>query len=185
MTSKRFFGVFIAIFVLAALPFVLVQPSGLASAGLANGFSAVIESPTHILLFMMLGLLATLLGRDAVMVLPLSIVVMFLMGGMQLMDSEELRMLPFFTLGGVILVALSLNLVRSKPSLLAALICCSIGFQMGIYYVRNVPDIAMPLFYLIGNALALGLVLGVSVSLGLTLIGDDDGDEETYHSPLE
>lgn len=184
MSSKRFFGVFLAIFLIGALPFALVQPSGSASAGLANGFVAFLENPSHLALFMMLGLLAPLLGRDAALVMPVSVVVMFVMGGLQLIDPNVLRMIPFFTLGGVLLVALSLNMIRSRMSLLAALVCCSIGFQMGMYYLQSVPDIAMPLFYLIGSALAISLVMGAAISLGLTLIGDEH-DEAIEGTPLQ
>lgn len=184
MSSKRFFGVFLAIFAFGALPFALVQPSGVASAGLASGFAVIIENPLHLLLFLVLGVIAPLLGRDAVVVMPVAILIMFLMGGLQLFDAEQLRMLPFFTLGGILIVALSLNLIRTKPALFAALVCCSIGFQMGMYYVRSVPEIAVPLFYLIGNALSIALIMGVATSLGLTLIGDEQNEAE-MGTPLQ
>lgn len=184
MSSKRFFGVFLAIFIIGALPFALVQPSGSASAGLAGGFSVFIENPAHMFLFMVLGLLAPLLGRDAVVVMPICVVAMFVMGGLQLMDPAGLPMIPFFTLGGVLLVALALNMIRSRMSLLATLVCCSIGFQMGMYYLRGVPEIAMPLFYIIGSGLSISLVMGAAISLGLTVLGDDHR-EEIVGTPLQ
>ena len=171
ISSKRFWLIFASIFLLGAIPLLFGQPSGAASAGLSAGFTMPIDQPWQLVIFIALGVYAAHLRSGNGMVLvPLSFLLLFTIGMLIELDHRQFDKLPFFMLGAVMLFGICFTMARSQPVLLAMLISASFGFHFGNYYYRLIPDIAAPLYFLIGNVFALALLFCSSVSLGLTFM---------------
>lgn len=171
ISSKRFLLIFASIFALASVPLLLGQPSGASSAGLSAGFMMPIEQLWQLMIFVALGVYAAhLRSSHAMILLPLSFLLLFVVGMSIELDMTRYNRMPFFLLGAVLLFALCFTIARSQPVLLGMVIAASLGFHFGNYYYRLIPDIAAPLYFLIGNLLALALIFCASVSLGLTFI---------------
>ena len=70
----------------------------------------------------------------------------------------------------LLILALCFVISRSEQMILGMIIAASFGFHFGGYYFRLIPDIAAPLYFMIGTILALVLIFSASVSLGLTFL---------------
>lgn len=171
VSSKRFFAIFASIFLLGAVPLLLGQPSGAASAGLSAGFIKPLEQIWQLVIFIALGVYAAhLRSSHAMVLLPLCFLLMFLVGMSIELDNQRFGLMPLFLLGAVMLFAICFTVARSQNILVGMVISASFGFHFGAYYYRLIPDIAAPLYFLIGNLLVLSLIFSASVSLGITFL---------------
>lgn len=170
ISSKLFLAIFASIFILGTVPLVLGQSNGVSSAGLSAGFLLPVEELWQLVIFIALGIYASQLRQSAMILVPLSFILMFVVGMMILMDMQRLDKLPFFLLGAVVLFALSFSIAESRAILFGMAVSASFGFHFGMYYKQLIPDIAAPLHFMIGNILALTLIFSASVSLGLTFL---------------
>jgi len=164
----------VALFILGALPFLIVQPTAAASAGLSLGFSAPLS---HIFVIAMLfgcGLVAALLPRDGLLLMPLAFTIMIMLGGMLTLDVSKFPMIRYFVLGAVLCLSLLVGITRQKLSLLTILLLASLGFHLGGFYLEQVPAIASPMYFLLGVLLSLSMILAISVPFGVTLFGDHE-----------
>ena len=172
MTSKRFIAIFASIFLLGALPLVMQQPNGASSAGLSHGFTFPIEHLAHLAVFCVLGVFASFLRGLALTLVPLSFVLMYVVGITLKLDEQRYELLPMFMLGAVLLFALCVSLARRRSHLIGIVIAASAGFHFGRYYGATIPPIASPLYFLMGNIIAFALIFATSISFGLTMRHD-------------
>lgn len=175
MNRNRFLLFAFVLFFLCAVPFLMVQTSGVAGAGLSAGFSAPLSSVSHLVLFLLLGMWASLLPRDGLMLVPLACLFMLVVGAVAMLPAlgQQMALLQFL-LGGVLCFGVACGLSRHKSTLLSVLVAGSFGFHMGMHYLGYVPSTASPLFYLLGLILCAAMVLAISVSFGVTLLGDHE-----------
>ncbi len=174
MSSRRFIFFAIALFILGALPFLILQPTAAASAGLSLGFSAPLEHLFVVGLLLAAGLLCALLPRDGLVLMPLAFTLMIMLGGMLALDVSTFPSIRYFVLGAVICLSLLVGIIRQKLTLLAILLLASLGFHLGGFYMESVPSIASPMYFLLGVLLSLSMMLAISVAFGVTLYGDHE-----------
>ncbi len=177
LTNKRFMLVFASIFALGAMPLLIQQPNGAASAGLSLGFTLPIEEALHLILFLMLGVYASFLRGNALILVPLSFILLYVVGISIYFDHVRYAMMPLFMLGSIILFALSMVVAGQRKCMMAMVIAASLGFHFGGYYAGAIPDIAAPIFFMIGNILAFALIFATAISFGITLYSDRAANE--------
>lgn len=175
MTSKRFVLLSASIFLLGAMPFLIYQPNGASSAGLSSGFTLPIERAFHLILFLSLGVYASYLRGNAVLLMPLSFIFLFVVGMSQGLSPQDFPMMPMFVFGAVVLFAMSMSVMQSRKGIIGMVIAASVGFHFGLYYTDEIPEIASPLYFLLGNILSLALIFATAVSFGLTMRNDKRG----------
>lgn len=176
-TNKRFMLVFASIFALGATPLLIQQPNGAASAGLSLGFMLPIEEALHLVLFLMLGIYASFLRGNALILVPLSFILLYVVGISIYFDFARYALMPLFMLGSIILFALSMVVAGHRKCMMAMVIAASLGFHFGGFYAGAIPDIAAPIFFMIGNILAFALIFAVAISFGITLYSDRAANE--------
>lgn len=174
MSSRRFIVLSAAVFLLGALPFLIVQPTAASSAGLSLGFSAPFALLSVVLLVVAAGLGAALLPRDGLVQVGLVFSLMLMVGGMLMLDHVHFPFVRHFMLGAIICVGLMVGITRQRFALLAVLLLGSLGFQLGGFFMETVPAIAAPIYYLLGILLSLSLLLAISIAFGITLFGDHE-----------
>lgn len=174
MSSRRFIVLAIGLFLLGALPFLILQPTAAASAGLSLGFSAPLDHIFVIILLFIGGLLCALLPRDGMALIPLAFTLMIMLGGMLVLDVNQYPGIRYFVLGAVLCLGLLVGIIRQKLTLLAILLLASLGFHLGGFYMETVPTIASPMYFLLGVLLSLSMLLAISVAFGVTLVGDHE-----------
>jgi hydrogenase/urease accessory protein HupE len=174
MSSRRFILFAIGLFLVGALPFLIMQPTAAASAGLSLGFSSPLEHWIVIAILFLAGLFSALLPRDGLVLMPLAFTLMTMLGGMLTLDITEFPPIRYFVLGAVLCLALLVGISRQKLTVLAILLLASLGFHLGGFYMMQVPAIASPMYFLLGVLLSLGMLLAISVAFGVTLFGDHE-----------
>lgn len=174
MSSKRFIVFMVAVFLLGAFPFLVVQPTGAASAGLSAGFTAPLDNIPQLLLLLVLGLWASILPRDGMSTVPMSFLVMVMIGAALTFDVAHYTALRQFILGGIICFGLVVGLARTKIAVFSVMVAGSIGFHYGMGYLHNIPNIASSLYYLLGLMISLALILAIAVAFGVTLLSDHE-----------
>lgn len=163
-----------AIFLLGALPFLIVQPTAASSAGLSLGFSAPFALWPVLALVVLAGFGSALLPRDGLVQVGLVFSLMLMVGGMLMLDHHHFPFVRHFVLGAILCVGLMVGITRQKFTLVAVLLLGSIGFQLGGFFMGSLPEIAAPIYYLLGILLSLSLVLAISIAFGITLFGDHE-----------
>jgi hydrogenase/urease accessory protein HupE len=164
---------FIVLLTLAGLPFVVVHPSGPASAGLSAGFLELFpRHPLRLLLLAPLGAAACFLRNDARLILPLSFVLMYFIGALLEMNLALYPMVRLFLLGAILTFALALNLTKERTVMAIVLLCASLAYHLGGAAMQSLPELASPLYFIMGQMLALALVLALAFSLGVLLSGE-------------
>jgi hydrogenase/urease accessory protein HupE len=184
MSNRRFILSVIALFILGTLPFLIVQPSATASAGLSLGFSAPLEHSAVLIMLLIGGGLCALLSRDGLILMPAAFTLMTMLGGMLMLDIAQYPSLRYFVLGTILCMGLMIGISREKLTVLMLLVLASLGFHLGSFYMSAIPPIAAPIYYLLGVLLSLGLGLAISIAFGVTLIGDHESAwEKLKESP--
>jgi len=176
MTSKRFILIFASIFLLGAMPFLIYQPNGAASAGLSSGFTLPIEKLIHMLVFLALGAYASWQRGNAVLMMPLGFLFLFVTGVSLEIDHTHYPLIPMFMLGSVLLFAVAMAIIQNRAGILGMAVAASLGFHFGRHYIRQMPDIASPLYFLLGNITAFALIFATAISFGLTMRADQNPD---------
>lgn len=174
MSNKRFIVFMVAVFLLGALPFLVVQPTGASSAGLSSGFTAPLDNIPQLLLLLLMGLWASLLPRDGMSTMPMGFLIMVLIGATLTLDVARYPALLQFLLGGILCFGFVVGLARTKVTVLSVMVAGSLGFHFGMGYLHAVPGIASPLYYLLGLMISLALILAIAVAFGVTLLGDHE-----------
>lgn len=179
MQLARFISFVVIVFALCALPFLLVQASGVSSAGFSAGFRAPLEQPWLLALFLTIGMVSAGLPKDGFMLVPFSCMMAVLCGSSLMMVLYKTEAMQLFVLGGLLLLTVSALLAQSRLILFALLTAASLGFHAGMHLVLAMPEIAAPLFYLFGLLLAITLLLAIAVAFGITLIGEREENQNS------
>lgn len=179
MSNRRFMMITIALFLLGALPFLVAQPTAAARAGLSLGFSAPLDHAELLVLLALGGVVSAFLPRGAVVLLPIAFTLMLLVGGILVLDTHALPSLRYFVLGATLCMALLIALAREKPVVLSLLVLASFGFHLGGFFMRAVPSIASPMYYMLGVLLSLGMMLAICVAFGVTVVGNNEAAWES------
>lgn len=174
MSNQRFILITIALFIVGALPFLILQPTAAASAGLSLGFSAPIEHAGLVFFLALCGASIALLPREGLVLLPMAFTLMVMVGGALILDIQIFPTMRFFVLGAVLCISLLVAITQEKLTVLALLGFASLGFHYGGFFMQSVPVIASPMYYLLGVLLSLGMVLAISVAFGVTVIGNNE-----------
>lgn len=174
MSSRRFILLSAAIFLLGALPFLVVQPTAASSAGLSLGFAAPFSQLAVLVLVVCCGLASAVLPRDGLIQIGLVFSLMLIVGGMLMLDRIHYPAMRYFMLGAILCVGLMIGVTRQKFTLMAILTIGSVGFHLGGFYMASLPGIAAPMYYLLGVLLSLSLILSISIAFGITLFGDHE-----------
>lgn len=174
MSAARFVVFVMLVFVLCAMPFVLVQASGVSSAGLSAGFRMPLEQPWLLATFLVMGMASAWLPADGFLLAPFSCMVMVLTGASLMMHLYKDHAMLLFIIGGLMAFIAACVLARARMNLAGVCIAGTLGFHIGRHLVVAMPDIAAPLFYLLGLLLAITLALAIAVAFGITLLGERD-----------
>jgi urease accessory protein len=174
MSSRRIILFLITLFMVGTIPLLVAQPSAVASAGLSLGFSAPLMHRSLLIVVALMGMIAALLPRDGLLLLPVSFALMLMLGGLLTLDLSHYPELRYFMLGAVLCMGLLVGIAREKLTVLMVLVIASLGFHLGGFYMGMVPEIAAPLYYLLGVMLFFGLGFAISVAFGVTLVGDHE-----------
>ena len=180
MSSRRFVMLSAAIFLLGALPFLIIQPTAAASAGLSLGFAAPFSQLLVLVMVIGCGLGSALLPRDGLIQIGLVFTLMLMVGGMLMLDRETFPFVRYFVLGAILCIGLMVGVTRQKFTLAALLTLGSVGFHLGGFYMSQLPVIAAPMYYLLGVLLSLSLTLAISIAFGITLFGDHEALWEKF-----
>lgn len=170
MDNQKFFLLFGAIFALACLPFVILYPSGEASAGLSHGFLSVLVPDLDFFLITLVGIGAVMTGRDAMLLVPVSLVLLYAVAAMVQIDLARYPLVPWFLTGSFIAYAAILMLVDSRKFVVAMAISSSVAFHAGTSAGQTVSLTDDPLYYLLGQLLALSLVMAASVCFTMAFL---------------
>ena len=84
-------------------------------------------------------------------------------------------------LGTILTFGLTLSSAHTQRSLPGLLIAASAGFHLGLHHQQHAPLIAEPIYYLIGNILALSLIFACALAMGMAFQSEPDAppkDEE-------
>ncbi len=162
------------LFIIGTLPFLIAQPTAAASAGLSLGFSAPLEHASMLVMLVAVGVIAALLPRDGLLLMPIAFTLMIMVGGALVMEVSHYPGLRYFILGAILCMGLLVGIAREKLTVLMLLILASLGFHLGGFFMQSIPNIATPMYFLLGVLLSLGMVLAIAVAFGVTLFGDNE-----------
>lgn len=172
MENQKILLLFGAIFALACLPFLVLYPSGEASAGLSQGFLSMLHPNRDFVLILLVGVWAVSIGRDAMLLLPLTFILLFAVAAMVQIEMNQYPLVPWFVLGAILAYALSLTLVDSRKFVVAVAVCSSMAFHVGMHAGQFLPEVADPLYFLLGQLLALTLMLAAAVCFAIAFLDD-------------
>lgn len=167
----RKIAVGLAVLVVATIvPLVLLQHSGIASAGLSRGVAAPMENTYHLLLFLTIGMWGAWLGRESVVLLPFATLLMLGLGVVVSMPDLPEQWREGLMIGIVQCYALTLGVMGRRYFLLGAALLGSLCFWIGGQYVPMRPEIAPPLYYLLGIALCGLLMTAIGTAIGMAVM---------------
>jgi hypothetical protein len=172
MLNRYFPLLFVIIFLMAAVPLLLLYPSGAARTGMSVGFMFYLNQPLYVSLVMMVALIGCAFPRDEIVLLPISFVLMFSIGTLVHIDHTLYTLLDEFTLGAILLYAFTVNICQSRGFLLATVVVSSLAYHMGAFTMQTDIGDNSPLYILIGETIFLVLVLCSTASLGYALRGE-------------
>lgn len=155
---------FLAVFFFSAAPLAVIYPSASASAGLSTGFLRLFMDPVMVALVAAVGFVSSRFTQIAMVMLPIGFVLMYVIGALLAFDSSEYPNLQFFLLGAILIFGLDMSVLKNRWHLGALLATASIGFQLGSHTQQSVPSLADPLFFLLGQILAVQLLLAACIS---------------------
>jgi urease accessory protein len=184
MSSKRFILMMVAVFILGALPFLILQPNAAASAGMSHGFRLPLEHFLPLLLLLALGLWAAILPLEGAVIMPLGFLLLVLVGAVTALGVGEYPGLRYFLLAGVLGFALLVGLTRHKATMLSVMLVGSLGFHYGLRAALAVPEEASPLYFLLGLMVSLTTILAIAVAFGVTLFSEHEAWVEKVKSTL-
>jgi hydrogenase/urease accessory protein HupE len=168
MNIRLFAALIAAIFFIGAIPLFFAQPSGTANAGLAAGFMVPFDDFWHIVALIATGMVAAWLGKEAFIVYPLSSMLMLVIGGLMQLTDYQFPALQGFTLGAILLFALSISTLRNKLHLIGIPVIAIWSYYSGDGYMYHIPMVTTPLYFLLGMVINSSLMLAIGISIGVT-----------------
>lgn len=173
MSNGRFIAIFAAIFTLGALPLLLTQSLGTASAGITAGMMLPLNHIVHILVFFAVGILAAQLKAPSHSLLPAAFILMMALGVfIDLPDgTQEIPAEKFLVLGVILCFGLIANKMSITLFIASTALTSIIAFMLGSEYAEVIPHIAAPLYFLLGIMFSTVFVLLAGMCLGFTCSG--------------
>lgn len=172
MGNKIFPILFVVIFFLAVTPLIMLYPSGSARIGLSIGFMHLLNQPLQLSIIVLVGLIGSTLKHDALLMLPISFLLMFTIGSLTMVNINSYPLQQHFLLGSILLYAFTVNICQSKYFFMIAVMSSTIAYQLGSHYMARFHDGVPPLHFLLGELFLLALVLCASASLGYAIRGE-------------
>lgn len=166
--SKKLLVLFLLIAIaLCALPFIMAWPAGLSGLAIASGSLFALNHPILAVSTLAAGFLAAFLTRDGVVLIPVCYLLMYTFASMLMLGADAYPYFHLFIFGTILLFGITLMLAGQRAHLVLALIISSLAFHLGVHYSGNFGTSGQPLYYLVGEVIAISLMLSVSVSFGL------------------
>lgn len=169
MTGRQFATIFASIFFMGALPLILSQFSGSASAGIASGLMLPLSHLNQVLLFLAIGLLSAYTGTRVMFLLPLAFLLMLAMGIM--LDLDYRYTIPAKMV--VLLVALCFGIIAHSMELKNYIAFIAItapaAFYIGGEYAAIIPNTASPPHFMVGALFSTGLIHASGLCIGLAV----------------
>ena len=153
--------------VISIIALVLLQPSGVASAGFSRGVATPMDNVYHLAFFVTIGIWGAWLGREATVLLPFTCMLMLAAGMVAYLPSALVVWQPAALVVIIQLYALTLGVMSRRHFLLGAVILGSVSFYLGHFYLPLRPDIAPALYYIVGVTLCGLLMMAIGGSIGL------------------
>jgi hydrogenase/urease accessory protein HupE len=160
---------FIGLFFIGAFPALFVRPLGSASAGLTEGFLLPAADIYRVAETIAIGFLCAWLGAEAVLILPLSTLLMLVIGALTEINAHTYQAVHQFILGAIILFAMSVSIPRNKFLLLYIAPIAVWAYFSGASFMQHIPSITTPMFFMIGNVISVALMLAIGMTLGLIM----------------
>ncbi len=169
MNVRVLAALFLLVFLLGTIPALPMQMTGAANAGLSAGFMTPIADFYHIVALVGIGLLASWMGEEAMLLIPLCAVLMMAIGCMIQIDDHTFHAVHGFIAGAILLFALSVSMLRNKMHLLSVPPVAVWVYFTGNHYMNDIPSITTPLYCLLGIMISSTLLIMIGISLGVTL----------------
>src|SRR5579872_6587590 len=99
MNTGRMAVLFAVMFLLGAVPLMVMQPSGSVDAGLSAGFTKPLDNIYHLAALVAIGVLAAWFGKEAIVLLPLCALLMLVIGAMLRIDEQQFPLMRHFIAG--------------------------------------------------------------------------------------
>lgn len=169
MNSRMIAALFVMITAVAVVAMWPLELSGMASAGLASGFMIPLASVLHIVPLIAIGVLGACLGRDCIVLYPLSAILMLTIGGLMQVDDHRFPGIHLFVAGAIILFSFCVSTPRNGSFLLAIPPTSIWMYFAGVNFMGPVPMVTTPIYLLLGILACTGLLIAIGVSLGVAL----------------
>lgn len=153
--------------VLCALPFIMAWPAGLSGLAVTNGALFALNHSILAVSALAVGFIAAFLLRDGVVLIPVCFLLMYTLANMLMLGVDTYPYFHLYIFGTILLFGITLMLAGQRSHLILALLVASLAFHLGVYYSNDSGLIGQPLYFLVGEVIAIGLMLSVAVSFGL------------------
>ena len=170
--GKRLFWGFIC--VVYAIAFLSVWASfspGRVGAGLSLGFAKPFEQFYDGAIYIMIGVLASYLRRESLLVLPTAFLLIMLARSLVELEMRGLLHNSFFLLATMLLFGMTISLIRSRQYWLCLVLVCPIAYGFAQEYVQEMPRFADPIYYMFGLQACTALILSCGVTIGFLMQG--------------
>ncbi|GEO13197.1 HupE/UreJ family protein [Microvirga aerophila] len=168
MFSKRF--TVSTLFALLSTP-ALAHAGGAGMSGFFSGFMHPIAGADHVLAMVAVGLLAPILGGQALWAVPGSFVLMMLVGGALGFSGINIPAAEIGILASIVVLGSAVATGRSWATGTAALVVGAFAVFHGYAHGVEMPAAAGATAYSLGFATATALLHGAGVLAGMTLFG--------------
>lgn len=171
MNRHVFAALFLVSALLIAVPWLLLQHSGLASVSLNAGFMKPLESGRHMACLVVIGMVASMLAKEAVVLIPISGLVMLLLGALSGVSVIVFPEVPHFSVGAILLFALTVSIMRHRLSQLVMVPVAAWSYFTAGAYLQHMPTSLHPLFYTLGVIESAAMMVAIGVALCYSLMG--------------
>lgn len=160
---------FAALFLIGIFPVLFVQSFSSASGGITSGFLLCSQDVDFLMAMSAIGLFSGWLDNEATLLMPLSVLIMLVMGSLIEINEHLQHGLHNFILGTIILFSMNIYLLRSKALFLYIIPISIWAYISGSLFLHGVPASTSPLFFMIGITVCSALYLAMGVALGIAI----------------
>lgn len=152
------------------VPFLLLQHSGIANASLMAGMILPLQNTVQFGCLLGAGCLAAWLGAEMLVQLPISALLMILLGALVKIDTSVFAEVQHFILGAVMLFAFSMSIMRHSAALLLVAPVAVGAYFLGGIYITAIPEGVLPLYFLVGTLESSALIIATGMALNFSLM---------------
>ncbi len=155
---------------------VFAHASGANIGGFVSGISHPVLGYDHLLAMISVGALSAQLGGKAIWSVPLTFVVLMLLGGLLGINGVSLISVEIGIAVSVIVLGVALAVNKKIPELLTMLFVGFFALFHGHAHGTEMPNMAQPGFYILGFVLGTATIhlFGVALALGISLLPKGD-----------